>query len=241
MKALKKKIIIKARLETLSGMHIGGSNIGMAIGGADAIVIRNPLTQQPYIPGSSIKGKMRSLTEKLYGKVSNMTNEIQNGPFVDDLGHIICKLYGTAVGNENNIPSRIIVRDASLVDESEVQLGESQHTDMLYTEVKTEVVIDRVTSAAMPRQIERVPAGAFFNIEIALNIFDGDDETSLINHVAVGLRLLEDDYIGGKGSRGSGQVRFDRESIDLSYKDKDIYEGDGIAKKYTGIDQLLPA
>lgn len=241
MNALIKKIIIKAQLEALSGLHIGGSNMGMAIGGADAVVVRNPITQEPYIPGSSLKGKMRSLSERLYGKTSYMQEKIPNGPFKDDPNHIICKLYGTALGNENNIPSRILVRDAHLVPDSEKALGESQHTDMLYTEVKTEVVIDRVTAVADLRQLERVPAGAKFEVEIALNVYEGDDEQALMNHVAVGLRLLEDDYIGGKGSRGSGQVRFDRDTIDLNYKDISVYEGDGVAKPYTGIDQLLPA
>lgn len=242
MKSLKKKIIIKTEMLVKSGLHIGGSNLSMTIGGADAVVVRNPVTQEPYIPGSSLKGKMRSLTEKLFGKsTQKKMGAVTYGPFTDDMNHVICNLYGTAEGNEKNIPSRLIVRDAYLLPESEKELGDSQHTDMLYTEVKTEVVIDRVTSAAMPRQLERVPAGARFGVEMVLNVFDGDDESKLIQHVAVGLRLIEDDYIGGKGSRGSGQVAFVRDRIELSFKDQSVYEGNGVALPYTGIEKLLPA
>ena len=79
---------------------------------------------------------------------------------------------------------------------------------MIYTELKTEVAIDRVTSAASPRTLERVPAGAVFGpSEIVFSVFDRND-TSLFRRVAEGLQLLEDDYLGGSGSRGSGKILF---------------------------------
>ncbi|HYX07730.1 MAG TPA: type III-A CRISPR-associated RAMP protein Csm3 [Bacteroidales bacterium] len=231
---LNKKIFIKAELTAKTGLHVGGSNLSMAIGGADAVVVRNPITQEPYIPGSSIKGKMRSLTEKLLGAYEKVNmGAVKYGPYQgtdkDTTKKVICDLYGTA-SNENQIPSRLIVRDGALLNEPE--LKDAEGTDMLYTEVKTEVVIDRVTSAAMPRQLERVPAGAKFKLDLILNVFENDDEEKLINYVLVGLHLLEDDYLGGSGSRGSGQIEFDWDNIKYSYKDLSIYEKDGKAQVF---------
>lgn len=225
MSAISKKIFLKGVITAKSGMHIGGSNLSMAIGGADAVVVRNPVSQEPYIPGSSIKGKMRSLTERLYGKIGNTRmGQVQHGPYQGD--GIITNLYGRVGSGRDvdNIPSRIVVRDAHLLPDSVNELKDAPGTDMLYTEVKTEVVIDRITSAAMPRQLERVPAGAKFGFEIVLTVFDGDDEKDLIDHVIMGLRLLQDDFIGGKGSRGSGQVEISLHDENLTYKDRDVYE-----------------
>lgn len=238
-KSLIKKIFIDGNMRVESGMHIGGSNLSMAIGGADAVVVRNPVNQQPYIPGSSLKGKMRSLTEKLLNayEEGNM-GAVKNVPFSakidqDPIKGVVVDLYGRASGNNKNIPSRVIVRDSFMTPQSAETLKASEHTDMLYTEVKTEVVIDRVTSAAMPRQLERVPAGTKFSFSIVLNVFKNDDEKRLLDYVFVGLRLVEDDYLGGKGSRGSGQITIDWDNLKLSYKDLDIYKNDGIAKELT--------
>lgn len=213
---LTKKIKIETIITATSGLHIGGSNLSMAIGGADAVVIRDPITQQPIIPGSSIKGKMRSLTERILGAYEEgKMGAIRSVPFTakskNDLEFkgtdIIPLLYGRASGNENNVPSRLIVRDAHLTADSLLKLEKAEGTDMLYTEVKTEVVIDRVTSAAMPRQLERVPAGSDFASIFILNVFENDDESMLIDYIKVGLKLMEDDYLGGKGSRGSGTIK----------------------------------
>lgn len=78
----------------------------------------------------------------------------------------------------------------------------------MYTESKTEVNINRITAEPNPRTFERVPAGAKFNLEMVLNIFDGDNEDELRNTIKDAIRLLEDDYLGGNGSRGYGQVVF---------------------------------
>ena len=228
MKALKKKIKFVVPLELKSGLHIGGSNLSMAIGGADAVVIRDPVTQEPIIPGSSVKGKMRSLTEKLLGAFGDKPMGIVKvGPYQsteDQVKKIIPELYGRAMGNEENIPSRLIVRDARMDRDWEQKLKSSESTDMLYTEVKTEVVIDRVTSAAMPRQLERVPSGSVFNLEMILNVFEEDEEEKLVSYAKVGLRLLEDDYLGGKGSRGSGEVAIDWNKMKTYQKVMSDYE-----------------
>jgi CRISPR-associated protein Csm3 len=214
---LRKKILIKGEIEALSGLLIGGSNTAMGIGGPDKMVIRNPINNEPYVPGSSIKGKIRSLLEISYGSFAENKNvredrsrTIKFGPS-DDPEHITTVLFGSASTNENQRPSRIIFRDGKLLNGSEF----GDKTDLPFTESKTEVVIDRITSAAMPRTFERVPAGAKFELDIVLNIFKGDKKTEeeLLSHTLRGLQMLQDDYLGGSGSRGSGRVKFKIVSI----------------------------
>ncbi len=232
---LVKKVLIKGHILAKTGLHIGGSNTALSIGGADATVVRNPLTNQPYIPGSSLKGKMRSLLERLYalehqkspnsfGFGGGVGGNVQAGPF-DNYDHIITKIFGTTPEKMQGVtapPSRLIVRDAHLTNESKEKLEKAKNTDMPFTEVKTEVVIDRITSAAVPRQLERVPAGAEFAFEIILNIYDGDEENNMIDKVLEGLVLVNDDYLGGKGTRGSGEVKITVEA--LSYKTLEEYQ-----------------
>lgn len=192
---LKKKIIYTGTIVLKTGLHIGGTNTALNIGGPDKFVVRNPITQLPYIPGSSLKGKMRSLIELAYG-------ETNNGSVTKDPNTKAGKLFGVASEIENGHPSRIIVRDGELKNPEELS-----NTDLLYTESKTEVTINRITAKANPRTFERVPAGAKFNLEMVLNIFDGDNEDELRNTIKDAIRLLEDDYLGGNGSRGYGQVK----------------------------------
>ena len=117
-------------------------------------------------------------------------------------------LFGVATGNQNNKPSRLIVRDAEL----DIHACDFSNTDLPYTESKTEVAIDRVTAKANPRTFERVPAGAKFKLNMVLNIFEGEDEESLKATLKQAIKLLEDDYLGGHGSRGYGQVEIKIES-----------------------------
>lgn len=256
---LKKKIFLNGTIEAKTGLSIGGSSIGLEIGGADKVVVRNPITNQPYIPGSSLKGKMRSLLEKLDGNMNiKITGKKKNekGELVVSREHIfnstkdipqevfrkreneelvettampckcakclICQVFGVPA-EEKGMPARLIVRDCELVN-PEV-LENSKNTDMPYTEVKTEVVIDRITSAATPRQFERVPSGAFFGLNLVCNIFEGDEEQNILNKIFEGLRLVQDDYLGGSGTRGYGQVKFRIGSV--KYKDQTRYENDG--------------
>ena len=217
---LVKKIKISGLITAKTGLHIGGSNIGMSIGGADATVVRNPLSNEPYIPGSSLKGKMRSLLEKAYGQFGErQDNNIVASPFTDivkdnsagDKRTYIPSLFGTTpekMGETRQPTSRLIVRDCPLEKESSKKLEKLKTTDMPFTEVKTEVVIDRITSAATPRQMERVPAGAVFEFNLILNIFDGDKDADYIKKIIESLCLVQNDYLGGKGTRGSGEVSF---------------------------------
>lgn len=192
-----KKIIYTGTITLKTGLHIGGTNAALNIGGPDKFVVRNPINNIPYIPGSSLKGKMRALVEIANGCVS------VKGGASEDPNSLSGRLFGVATGRDNNRPSRLIVRDAEL-DVSNPSMFEN--TDLPYTESKTEVAIDRITAKANPRTFERVPAGAQFKLNMVLNIFEGEDEQQLKDTLKQAIRLLQDDYLGGHGSRGYGQV-----------------------------------
>ena len=199
MTKLIKKIVYTGQITLKTGLHIGGTNTALNIGGPDSFVVRNPLTNIPYIPGSSLKGKMRSLIELRDGTISS------RGEVTNDQNTNAGALFGTSGANDESHPSRIIIRDAEM-DVSDPHLFDN--TDLPYTESKTEVTINRITAKANPRTIERVPAGAKFNVNMVLNIFDTDNEEQLVNTLKDAIALLEDDYLGGNGSRGYGQVEF---------------------------------
>lgn len=218
---LKSKIFIKGKITALTGLHIGGNSIGMAIGGADKVVVRNPLTNEPYIPGSSLRGKIRSLLERARGDEKHNPKEggfsLKEGKLEAAAGinpeTLLGKLFGVSADKNNGQPTRLMVRDAHLTRESKQQLENAPNTDMPMTEVKTEVNIDRITSAANPRQFERVPAGAEFNFELVLTLLEGDDEKQFLNLIREGLELVQHDSLGGHGSRGYGAVEFRIESL----------------------------
>ena len=194
MSRLVKKIIYTGKIVLKTGLHIGGTNAALNIGGPDKFVVRNPINNIPYIPGSSLKGKLRSLIE-----IKNGCSKVSTDPNSES-----GKLFGVAGGNDNTRPSRLIVRDAELDTESKP--GMFENTDLPFTESKTEVNIDRVTSKANPRTFERVPAGAEFKLSMVLNIFEGEDEKELEGILFKAIEMLHDDYLGGQGSRGYGQV-----------------------------------
>ena len=202
MKQLVKKIKIQTTIELLTGLHIGGSKENVEIGGIDNAVIKLASKDgQPYIPGSSLKGKMRCLLEQAAGSPEvGLNDEVNN-------------LFGIANngrnGEQDSRPSKVIVRDAMLTEESVNELRNCDSLDMPYTENKFENVIDRVKGVAEhPRQSERVPAGAKFNLEMVVNVWDDDDEKELMALLKKGMNMLENDYLGGSGSRGYGQIKF---------------------------------
>jgi CRISPR-associated protein Csm3 len=214
--ALKAKFIFGGTITALTGLHIGGSDTGLAIGGADKLVVREPRNNRPYIPGSSLKGKMRSLVEKVRCAGEGCTGfkldaSLTRGPC--DCGSCaVCLVFGVPASIERKIEegkpyggaSRLLVRDAFLANAAAVD--QMRNLDMPFTEIKTEVQIDRLTSRANPRVFERVPAGAEFVFELMLNVFEGDDEEGHIQLIQQGLGLVADDAVGGQSSRGYGQV-----------------------------------
>jgi CRISPR-associated protein Csm3 len=217
---LKGRVLITGSIKAVTGLHIGASKDVLDIGGVDLPVIRNPMDRRPYIPGSSLKGKMRSWLEKLYGKPQNWN--LSKGGTVQEKakepkdvvlhlcqdaesasGCEVCRIFGIMGQWGPSMPTRLMVRDIYLDGTS------IPETVIDYTEVKWEAAIDRVTSAATPRQIERVPAGAVFQpMEIVFNIYEEQDVERL-KDVITAMQLVEDDYLGGHGSRGSGKVAFE--------------------------------
>ena len=196
MEKLVKKILVSTKLTVVTGLHIGGSKDSVEIGGIDNPVIKVATRKnQPYIPGSSLKGKMRCLLEQVNGATAVGKSEIVNN------------LFGYA---SNNQPSKLIVRDAYLSDDSIKSLIEAS-LDMPYTENKYENTIDRVRGATVKggiRQSERVPAGAEFDVKMVINVWDNDNADELKQLLRQGIALIENDYLGGSGSRGYGQVKF---------------------------------
>jgi CRISPR-associated protein Csm3 len=203
-----KKIIFSGTITALTGLHIGGSEVGLQIGGADKVVVRNPRDNTPYIPGSSLKGKMRALLERAHCTThADFVKDDKHGPCkCGDCA--VCSVFGVSVAEKNKDrmqAGRLLVRDAMMANASEVGRMPNLLTD--YTELKTEVSIDRLTSAANPRNFERVPAGAAFGFELVLNLFGGDTEDKFVELIEEGLRLVAYDALGGQSSRGYGRVR----------------------------------
>lgn len=196
MEKLVKKILVSTKLTVVTGLHIGGSKESVEIGGIDNPVIKVATRKnQPYIPGSSLKGKMRCLLEQV------------NGATKVGASGVINNLFGHAE-KDNSQPSKLIVRDAYLTADSVKKLVEAS-LDMPYTENKYENTIDRVRGKAEhPRQSERVPAGAEFEVEMVINVWDDDNANELKQLLRQGIALIENDYLGGSGSRGYGQVKF---------------------------------
>jgi len=202
---LDKKIIIKGKIIAETGLMIGSNNAAMDIGGTDKQVIRNPINSIPYIPGSSLKGKMRSQFEISRGQVGEKGGPSQNPK------HESARLFGHINRNEEKKqqPSRLIVRDGEMTNTDVFS-----NTELLYTEVKAENTINRITAEANPRFFERVPAGAAFEMNMALNIFKSDEDgDKLLDYVYEALQLVQDDYLGGGGSRGNGQISFKIEKV----------------------------
>lgn len=255
MFSYKGTVIIKYSMKALTGLRVGGSKENFDIGGTDNPVIKtlgmienydgrgNNLPEgTPYIPGSSLKGKIRSLVEWAKGRVDYMISKANND--VERAGKAcvcgrceVCKVFGTGDAktieslklNELPGPPRLRVFDAYPTWESMQKLKDVLGEN-IFTEIKTENAINRLTSRANPRKVERVPAGVVFFGEMAFHLFAKEDP-ELLKVVFEGMRLLEDDYLGGYGSRGSGKVRF--ENIEVVLRPKAYYFGERVEERLT--------
>ncbi len=249
----KGSFIIEYRLRALTGIRVGGSREEFDIGGTDNPVMKVPVEipeyyedgtpvpkGAPYIPGSSIKGKMRSLLEWVYGRVEEMYRSA-NGD-VDKAGKPctcgrceICKVFGAGDAKtyealslkEQPGPPRAKFFDAyptkRTLESLEDALGKG-----IFTEIKTENQINRITSRANPRKVERVPAGAEFEGRVVFDCYrEGDGE--LLKVVFQGMKKLEDNFLGGYGSRGSGRVEF--RNIKVIWRSADYYRGKSDAEE----------
>lgn len=182
------KILIRFDLEVKTGLHIGGSSAFSAIGAVDSPVVRDALTGRPIVPGSSLKGKLRSLLARSFaGDIRNLPDFREDHPRVR-------RLFGTV-----GVRSRLQFADAF------VRNAEAMEAVGL-TEAKFENVIRRVTAEAMPRQIERVNAGTIFAETIVYDARDPEEMVEDLTLLAKAMKLLQMDYLGGHGSRGSGRV-----------------------------------
>ena len=202
-KKISGKIVVK------TGLHIGAGNEKVEIGGMDNPIIRNPLTHEPYIPGSSLKGKMRSIMEWKTGKLEKTGGKVCSCGLADCE---ICRVFGSANNSDSandRGPTRLIVRDAVLTNEWK----EKFKSGLPLVEEKNENSLNRITAEANPRPIERVVPGVEFDFEISYRVIDtGDggkmDRDYFESVVKESLKILQSDYLGGGGSRGNGQIEF---------------------------------
>lgn len=195
------KIQITGEIELLTGMHIGGSSAFAAIGAVDSPIVKDVRTKLPMIPGSSFKGKMRSLLAKEYN------DDLAKVP--DEDAKCLTRLFGCAK-KDHVQRSRILIADMVMVNDQELRDQGLQSI----TEIKFENTINRVTAVAMPRQIERAVRGSVFNLDM---IYEAVKEEEIIEDMQIlanGLKLLQYDYLGGNGSRGYGKVKF--KALDVS-------------------------
>lgn len=218
-------VVIKGKMEVKTGLHIGGSKEKLEIGGVDSPVIRDPHTRLPYIPGSSLKGKMRMLLEFALGKVR------EDGKPSED--EEITRIFGTSAKETELGPTRLVVRDA-YPDETTKKMWENIDSELQYTEYKPENSIDRITSEANPRFLERVVKGSKFDVEFVYSVYDWDDEgkddKENLGRVFEALRLLEHSGLGGNISRGYGRIEF-KLLNPIVIKQEDYQEGGANYKK----------
>ncbi len=196
------KLQIKGDIVVKTGMHIGGSSAFAAIGAVDAPIMRDAGTNLPMIPGSSLKGKMRSLLAKEYNKT------LANLP--DDDAERLIRLFGSAKGKPQR--SRVLFSDMVLANEQELRKAGLQSM----TEVKFENSINRATAVANPRQIERVVRGSVFELDLIYEVEKQTPEEVMedMETLAEGMKLLQYDYLGGSGSRGYGKISFRDLTVD---------------------------
>lgn len=194
--------LLKGKISCETGLHIGGTSEGIEIGGLENIVIRDPKTDLPFIPGSSLKGKMRTLLELSYKESSE--NIIINKGEPCKCGKCIpCKIFGSSAPDNKSKddkgrqqgPTRLVVRDSFTTSLK------------LETELKSENTINRITSEANPRSMERVPRGTEFEFEMIFSVYEDEDYSNFLK-LLDSMKMLEDSYLGGSGTRGYGQIQF---------------------------------
>ena len=191
------KIRINGEIELLTGLHIGTGGEFAAIGAADTPVIKDVITNESIIPGSSLKGKLRSMLGARYS--------IKNANGADDDCDEIKRLFGSV-----DKPSRLIFSDMTISNKDELNSLNVYTT----TETKFENTINRLSGVANPRQIERTIRGCKYSMDIIYNLKEEDEALEDMKMLAEGFKLLEFDYLGGHGSRGYGKVKFNNLSAE---------------------------
>jgi CRISPR-associated protein Csm3 len=208
-----------AQIHLLTGMHIGGPKETVKIGGIDNPVIRNPITNMPYIPGSSLKGRFRMSLELKYSDVSveysgGNENKIKGVGPSENTNHesMVAILFGNAKPQKDREPTRLIFRDSNISSVSE---------DYVQGEEKIELKMDRESFKGYKgqnRTQERIAAGAKFDFELMMRVFEGDNEEIFKSRVEEAMKIVEAEFLGGSGTRGYGQVKFENiqwEKVDI--------------------------
>lgn len=211
---LNKVLQISGKIKAMSGLHIGAGEAELEIGGLDNPIIKHPYTKEPFIPGSSIKGKMRSLLELKFNRINSKGGPCNCGnPDCE-----VCPIFGVSGAEAEKRaelgPTRLLVRDSTLTEEWQNHFQRGDFS----MEVKYENSINRITGEANPRPLERVPAGVEFDFSMTLRVFKNDEREKYLNTIKQGIALLQLDSLGGSGSRGCGQVEFK----DLKFDGKDV-------------------
>jgi CRISPR-associated protein Csm3 len=231
------KLLIDGEMICETGLHVGAGKGSLDLGGADNPVVKDAFGR-PYVPGSTLRGKLRSLLERSAGLVTAadlVYLSRRRGQEVrihqsNEPGDEVCLLFGRNPGRmervsgeafdtTNATPARLTAYDAPLDLES-ITPQMRENLDDELTEVKSENAIDRVTCQANARTLERVPAGARFRVRFVLDLLCPEDR-ELVAKLVEGLRLLEDDSLGGGGARGNGRVRF--ENWRLTWRGRGFY------------------
>ena len=239
MSKLTEKVFISGKIIIVTGLHIGGSKTVLDIGGIDLNVIKTA-QGTPFIPGSSIKGKLRTILAREAGSVAiHPEKKLPINSITDrDVSNIV-EIFGDANDkNAQGTPARLIVRDAFLVidhfNTEKKEKGLFSELELDYTETKWENTINRITGTAEhPRQLERVPAGAQFSFSFIYNVFDDGKKDEHLKEIIKAMKILEDDYLGGQGSRGYGQIKFSDVTIEM--KDIADYKNDTPKKKENSV------
>lgn len=224
-----KNVLISGTIVCKTGLHVGGSKEELEIGGMENIVIIDPRSGQPIIPGSSLKGKLRSLLELRDGSYSS--NGSPHNHKKDEECKVpdckLCTIFGSSADMKRG-PTRLIVRDSFIKNKEKVEL-----------EIKTENVINRLTGKAEhPRSQERVPAGSEFNVDMVYSIYNKTDADNLSLIFAL-MNKLQDSYLGGSGSRGYGKIEFNNIGFWVKTTTDYIEGTGGITIKVNGKDRFV--
>jgi CRISPR-associated protein Csm3 len=197
--ALIGKIKISGTIKTLSGLHIGGSQSSLQVGGVDNPVIKTS-KGEPYIPGSSLKGKLRNMLARAAGS-KNVANDIDLETIESDVKYI-AKLFGTPENKEQSAGAEALlkIQDCFIIDD-------------MGLEVKMENSIERLTGEANPRPLERAVAGNVFSLNMILDVYDEKIVEACLRELALAIKLLEFDHLGGGGSRGNGKVKLQIDQV----------------------------
>lgn len=216
MDTFKNKYIVKGIMINITPIHIGIGESDFDPLQTDNTVIRDN-NGMPYIPGSSLKGVLRSFIEILIN--SNISEDyeacfIVNKPCLDDekIKAIknqykdddkkiakaiydgmcdVCKLFGG-----NHFASKIKIRDSKIID------------DKFYIDRRDGVVIDRETGTSLDGRkydFEQVAAGTRFDFFMSADNLE-EKQKELFKIIINGLKN-EDIYVGGKTSVGLGNIK----------------------------------